>query len=76
MSDLSKDEFLAHIGPMREDIAEIVRLQREQNSRVSKTEVKIAVLEERNPSRVASGVSALVSGLISGLAMWISAQQK
>jgi hypothetical protein len=44
MSDLSKDEFLAHIGPMREDIKEIVTLQREHNGRVAKLETKVSVL--------------------------------
>jgi hypothetical protein len=44
MSDLSKDEFLAHIGPMRDDIKEMMSLQREQNGRVSKLETKVSVL--------------------------------
>lgn len=72
---LSKSEFIAHMGPIREDIAELVRLQREQNGRVSKTETRIAVLEDRSPGRVASGVSAVVSGVITGLGMWIGSQK-
>ena len=70
---LSKAEFLAHIGPIREDIAQLVELQRQQNGRVSNTETKIAILEDRaSPSRVASGVSALVSAAITGLGMYFS----
>lgn len=73
---LSRDEFLAHIEPIKKDIAEFVQLQREQNSRVSKSETRIAILEDRSPGRVASGVSAVVSGVITGLGMWFSAHQK
>jgi hypothetical protein len=73
MADLSKDEFLAHIGPIRDDIKELVTLQREQNSRVGKVETRVAVLEERTPpSKVASIVSAVVSGLITGLGILFS----
>lgn len=71
---LSKSEFLAHVGPIREDIAELVRLQREQNSRVANAERDIAVLQERSPKREAGGISALVSAVISGLAWWASSK--
>lgn len=70
--NLSKDEFLAHIAPIREDIAELVRLLREQNGRVGKMETRVAILEDRSPNRVASGVSALVSGVITGIGMWLA----
>ena len=72
--ELSKSEFVAHIGPMREDIAELVKLQREQNGRMAVAETKIAVLEERSPKREAGGISALVSAVISGLAWWASSK--
>jgi len=52
MSDLSREEFIAHFSPIRDDIAELVRLQREANGRLAKTEVKLAVLEDRSPGRV------------------------
>lgn len=70
--NLSRAEFLAHVQPIREDIAEIIKLQREQNGRVAVAETKIAVLEERNPKRDATVVSGLVSGLINGLALWFT----
>jgi hypothetical protein len=41
---LSKDEFVAHMGPIREDIKELVQLQREQNGRVNKLEHRVGVL--------------------------------
>ena len=69
---LSKDEFLAHIEPIRKDIQELVALQREQNSKVSKAETRIAILEDRSPGRIATGVSAIVSGVVSGLGVWFS----
>ena len=72
--NLSKETFEAHIGPIREDIATLVVLLREQNSRVSKSETRIAVLEERTPpSRLESnGLSAVISGLITGIGLWLS----
>lgn len=74
---LSKDEFIAHMGPIREDIKELVQLQREQNSKVAKHDSRISVLEDRTPaSRTeTSTISAIVSGLISGLGMWIGSQK-
>lgn len=73
---LTRLEFLAHMEPLKGDIQEIVQLQREQNSRVSKSETRIAVLEDRSPGRVASGVSAVVSGVITGLGIWFSSQKQ
>jgi hypothetical protein len=73
---LSKGEFMAHIGPIRDDIRELIALQRAQNGRVGEAEKKIAVLEDRaSPGRVASGVSALVSAAITGLGMYFSSKQ-
>ena len=79
---LSKSEFLAHIGPIREDIKALVALQREQNGRVSKTETRIAVLEERTPppsraetNTVSGIVSAVVSAAMNGVSLWIGSQK-
>jgi hypothetical protein len=76
---LSKNEFLAHMGPIQKDIAELVRLQREQNSRVSKAETEIAILKDRSPAREATGVSAVVSACVSavinGLTVWLGAHK-
>lgn len=74
---LSKSEFLAHIGPIREDIKALVTLQREQNGRVSRTETRIAVLEDRTtPSRLeTNGLSALISAVISGFSMWLGSHK-
>ena len=71
---LSKDEFLAHIAPIREDIKELVALNREQNSKVAKHDTRLTLLEERTPpGRIAAGsISAVVSGVIAGLGMWLS----
>jgi hypothetical protein len=73
--ELSKEEFMAHMGPMREDIAELVKLWREQNGRVSKAETRIAILEDRSPKREAIGISAIVSAVVNGIAMWVGSQK-
>ena len=72
---LSKETFEAHIGPIREDIQTLVRLQREQNGRVTKAETKIAILEDRSPKREAVGISAVVSAVVNGLALWVGSQK-
>ena len=70
---LTRDEFLAHIEPLRKSIDSLVELQEAQNGRVRTAETKIAILEDRaSPGRVASGVSALVSAAITGLGMYFS----
>lgn len=73
--NLSKDEFIAHMGPIQKDIAELVTLQREANGRTGKLETRVAVLEDRSPGRVASIVSAVVSGTITGLGMLFGSKQ-
>lgn len=64
MGDLSRDEFLAHIGPIREDISTLVQLQREANGRVGKAEVRIAILEDRSPGRVGMITGSIGAGAI------------
>lgn len=64
MSELSRDEFLAHIGPIRDDIAELVRLQRDANGRMGKAEVRIAILEDRSPGRVGMITGTVGAGAI------------
>lgn len=78
---LSKETFEAHIGPIREDIAEIIKLQREQNGRVGKAETRLAVLEERTPpsrtetNTVSGIVSAVVSAAVQGIGLLLSSQK-
>lgn len=64
MSDLTRDEFLAHMQPMRDDIAELVRLQREANGRMGKAEVRLAILEDRSPGRVGMITGTVGAGAI------------
>lgn len=62
---ISREEFLAHIEPIRDDIKEMVALQREQNGRVAKIETRVGILEDRAPTRAAAAVGA-ASGTIAG----------
>ena len=66
MSDsISREEFLAHIEPIRKDVQELVTLQREQNGRVFKLDARVSILEDRAPTRAAAVVGA-ASGTIAG----------
>lgn len=64
MGELTRDEFLAHVGPIRDDIAELVRLQREANGRMGKAEVRIAILEDRSPGRIGMITGSIGAGAI------------
>jgi hypothetical protein len=85
MADLSREEFLAHIAPMRDDIREIIAMQRSANGRLGTLEgdmpedlrERLKALEGQNPpGRVAtSGISAIVSAVISGLTMWANSNK-
>jgi hypothetical protein len=61
---LSREEFLAHIEPLRKDIAELVELQRIANGRISKSEVRLAILEDRSPSRAGLIAGGTISGIV------------
>lgn len=62
---ISREEFLAHIEPIRNDIQELVVLQREQNGRVFKLDGRVAILEDRAPTRAAAAMGA-ASGTVAG----------
>ena len=44
---LSKELFLAVIGPLRDQVSELVTHQRALNGRVSRVETRIAILDDR-----------------------------
>lgn len=69
---LTKDEFTAHMEPIKDDIKEIIALQREANGRTGKLETRVSVLEDRSPGRVSASVSAIVSGVLTGVGIWLS----
>lgn len=62
---ISREEFLAHIEPIRRDVQELVTLQREQNGRVFKLDSRVAILEDRTPNRTAATIGA-ASGSAAG----------
>jgi hypothetical protein len=64
VADLSREEFLAHIEPLRKDIGELVELQRIANGRIAKSEIRLAILEDRSPGRVGMIAGGTISGLI------------
>lgn len=79
MSDLTRDEFLAHMQPMRDDIAELVRLQREANGRMGKAEVRLAILEDRSPGRVGmitGGVGATAIAVVYEVLSYVSGRSR
>lgn len=65
MSDqLSRDEFLVHVEVLRDQMAEVIKLQRDQNGRVWSIDSRVAVLEDRSPGRVGVISGGIVAGVI------------
>lgn len=51
---ISREEFLAHAQPIQADVKEIVSLLREQTQHVNALDKRLAILEDRQPSRQAA----------------------
>lgn len=51
---ITREEFLAHAQPIQDDVREIVELLREQGKTVSTLDKRIAILEDRQPTRQAA----------------------
>lgn len=64
---LSRALFLATIGPIKDQIDELVTHQRAMNGRIRLAETRLAVLDDRSPNRiglVAGSTVAAVAGAI------------
>jgi len=68
---ISRDEFLAHIEPIRGNIQELVQLQREQNGRVCKMDTRLGILEDRAPTRVAATIGAATGTFAGGIVTFL-----
>lgn len=65
---LSREEFLAHIEPLRARLDELVELQRVANGRTGKLETRVAILEDRSPGRSGGLWGSIVAALLVGMA--------
>jgi hypothetical protein len=65
---LSKELFLAVISPLRDQVSELVTHQRALNGRVSRAETKIAILDDRSPTRIGLVAGSTVAALGAGVA--------
>jgi hypothetical protein len=81
MSDdeqLSRELFLATLGPLKDQIDEIVTHQREMNGRIRRAETRLAVLDDRSPNRVglvAGSTVAAVAGTLFAAMQFVSKLQ-
>lgn len=64
---VTREELIAHLDPLRADVREVVDLLREQNSRISKSETKIAILEDRQPPARTAAVWGSGAGAFVGI---------
>ena len=65
---LSKELFLAVIGPLRDQVSELVTHQRTLNGRVARAETKLAILDDRSPTRIGLVAGSTVAAMAAGVA--------
>jgi hypothetical protein len=65
---LSKELFLAVIGPLRDQVSELVTHQRALNGRVSRAETRIAILDDRSPTRIGLVAGSTVAATVAAVA--------
>lgn len=72
MAELSREVFLAHMDPLRADVAAVKEHLDKLNGRTRDAELKLAVLEDRgHPGAWGGGLGALVVGLVEGI-RWLT----
>jgi ABC-type transporter Mla maintaining outer membrane lipid asymmetry ATPase subunit MlaF len=54
LDPISREEFLAHVQPIQDDVRRIVSLLEKQSSEVSTIDKRVAILEDRQPTRQAA----------------------
>ena len=83
MSDLSRDDFLLHIGYLREDIGKVQSHLSMLNSRTYKAESDIALLQATSAATLpprskassaawSGGVGGIVIGMVEAARWWFS----
>ena len=59
---ISREEFLAHATPIQEDVRRIVSLLERQSLQVSDVDKRLAIIEDRHPTRQAIQWGSLSGG--------------
>lgn len=61
---ISREEFLAHATPIQEDVRRIVSLLEKQSMQVSDVDKRLAIIEDRQPTRTAIQWGSLSGGTV------------
>jgi len=61
---ISREEFLAHATPIQDDVRRIVSLLEKQSMQVSDVDKRLAILEDRHPTRQAIQWGSLSGGSV------------
>lgn len=64
---ITREELQALLTPLKEGVDKCVEMLETQNSRIHKAETKIAILEDRQPSRQAATWGAGAGGFVAVL---------
>lgn len=75
MAELSREEFLAHIEPLRADVAEVKQHLGRQNGRLADAERNIGILQDRSDDLKVSrwidrGIGAAVAAFLGVKEFW------
>ena len=61
---ISREEFLAHASPIQDDVRRIVSLLEKQSMQVSDVDKRLAIIEDRHPTRQAIQWGSLSGGSV------------
>jgi hypothetical protein len=61
---ISREEFLAHATPIQEDVRRIVSLLEKQSMQVSDVDKRLAIIEDRQPTRTAIQWGGISGGTV------------
>jgi hypothetical protein len=61
---ISREEFLAHATPIQDDVRRIVSLLEKQSMQVSDVDKRLAIIEDRQPTRAAIQWGSISGGTV------------
>lgn len=61
---ISREEFLAHATPIQDDVRRIVSLLEKQSMQVSDVDKRLAIIEDRQPTRTAIQWGSISGGTV------------
>lgn len=71
---ITREELTALLDPLKKDVSECVSMLREQNTQLNETKTDVAVLKDRQPTRLAAtwgATAGAFAGALIAVVEWI-----